>query len=124
MSDKIKQLVDAIGALTVIEANELVKAIETEFGVSAAAPVMAVAAGAAADQPAAAEKTEFKVTLVSVEDKIPAIKAVRTIKKDLSLADAKALVESAPAELLSGVSKQDAEAAKKAFEGCATVKID
>ena len=107
-----------------MEVSELVKALEEEFGVSAAAPMMMAgampAAGAAAGEPAE-EKTEFDVILKDGgSNKIGAIKAVRTLKPDLGLAEAKAFVESAPKPLLEKVKKEDADAAKKTLEeaGC------
>ena len=103
-----------------MEVSELVKALEEEFGVSAAAPVMV---GAAASAPAAAaeEKTEFTVVLKDGgSNKIAAIKAVRTLKPNLGLGEAKAFVEGAPKNVLEDAKKEDAEAAKKTLEeaGC------
>lgn len=113
-------LVEQLGKLTVIEAADLVKQLETAWGVTAAAPAAAAApagAGAAA-APAAEAKTAFDVILVSVpaDKKIAAIKAVREVKAGLGLADAKALVEGAPKPVLEGASKADADAAKKKLE--------
>lgn len=111
----IQNLVEELSKLTVLEAAELAKALEDHWGVSAAAPV-AVAAAAA---PAAAveEKTEFDVVLVGVgEKKLDVIKAVREISPQLTLPQAKTLVESAPQKIKEGVSKEDAEKAKKALE--------
>jgi large subunit ribosomal protein L7/L12 len=117
----IAALVDQLGKLTVIEAADLVKQLETAWGVTAAAPVAAAPSGAAAGGPAApvAEaKTAFDVILVSVpaDKKISAIKAVREIKAGLGLADAKALVEGAPKPVLEGANKADSDAAKKKLE--------
>jgi len=118
----IANLVEELSKLTVLEAAELVKKLEEKWGVSAAAPVAvaAPAAGAAAGAaaPAAEAKTTFDVVLVSLpaDKKIPVIKAVREIKAGLGLADAKALVEGAPKPGLEGVSKEEAEAAKKKLE--------
>ena len=116
----IAALVDQLGKLTVIEAADLVKQLETAWGVTAAAPVAVAAPGAAAGAaPAAAEvKTSFDVILVSVpaDKKISAIKAVREIKAGLGLADAKALVEGAPKPVLEGANKADSDAAKKKLE--------
>jgi len=113
-------LVDQLGKLTVIEAAELVKQLETAWGVTAAAPVAVAAAGAApgAAAPAAEAKTAFDVILVSVpaDKKIAAIKAVREVKAGLGLADAKALVEGAPKPILEGANKADSDAAKKKLE--------
>src|ERR1700679_63914 len=113
-------VVEQLGKLTVIEAADLVKQLETAWGVTAAAPAAAAApagAGAAA-APAAEAKTAFDVILVSVpaDKKIAAIKAVREIKAGLGLADAKALVEGAPKPVLEGANKADSEAAKKKLE--------
>lgn len=116
----LASLVDQLGKLTVIEAAELVKKLETAWGVSAAAPVaVAAAAAPGAAAPAAEAKTTFDVILVSVpaDKKIAAIKAVREVKSGLGLADAKALVEGAPKPVLEDASKADAEAAKKKLEG-------
>ena len=114
-SEKITALIEEVKALTVLELSELVHALEDEFGVSAAAPV-AVAAAAAPAAEAAAEKTEFDVVLASFGDeKIKVIKAVREIT-GLGLADAKAVVESAPKAIKEGVSKDEAEELKKKLE--------
>ena len=111
---------EQLGKLTVIEAADLVKQLETAWGVTAAAPVAVAAAGAAAGAaaPAAEAKTSFDVILVSVpaDKKISAIKAVREIKAGLGLADAKALVEGAPKPVLEGANKADSDAAKKKLE--------
>ena len=112
-SEKITALIEEVKALTVLELSELVKALEEEFGVSAAA-MAAPAAGAAA--PAAEEKTEFDVVLAEIgAEKIKVIKAVREIT-GLGLAEAKAVVESAPKALKEGVSKDEAEELKKKLE--------
>ena len=114
MSEKITAMIDEIKALTVLELSELVKAIEEEFGVSAAAPVAVAAAGAAA--PAAEEKSEFDVVLAEAgANKIQVIKAVRELT-GLGLKEAKDLVDNAPKPVKSGVSKDDAEAAKAKLE--------
>ena len=115
----IATIVDTLGKLTVVEAAELVKQLETAWGVTAAAPVAAAApAGGAAAAPAAEAKTEFDVILVSApaDKKIATIKAVREIKAGLGLAEAKALVEGAPKPVLEGANKADSEAAKKKLE--------
>ena len=113
MSEKITAMIEEIKALTVLELSDLVKAIEEEFGVSAAAPV-AVAAAAAA--PAEEEKTEFDVMLVEAgAAKIGVIKVVREIT-GLGLKEAKELVDNAPKAVKTGVSKDDAEAAKAKLE--------
>ena len=111
----IEQLVEELGKLTVLEAADLVKKLEETWGVSAAAPVgVAVAAGPVE---AAEEKTEFDVVITDGgANKIAVIKAVREVSPGLGLADAKKVVESAPAKVLEGVSKDAAEAAKKKLE--------
>jgi large subunit ribosomal protein L7/L12 len=113
-------LVEELSKLTVIEAAELVKQLETKWGVSAAASVAVAAPGAAAGgaAPAAEAQTTFDVVLVSVpaDKKIAAIKAVREVKAGLGLAEAKALVEGAPKPILEGANKADADAAKKKLE--------
>ncbi len=122
-SEKITNILEEIKSLTILELNDLVKAVEEEFGVSAAAPVgVAVAAGAAA--PAAEEKTEFDVILASFgANKLNVIKAVREIT-GLGLKDAKDLVEGAPKTVKEGVSKDEAEKVKAALtEAGATVEI-
>ena len=113
-------IVETLSNATVIEIADLVKELETKWGVTAAAPV-AVAApggGGAAAAPAAEAKTTFDVILVSVpaEKKISAIKAVREVKAGLGLAEAKALVEGAPKPVLEGANKADSDAAKKKLE--------
>ena len=122
-SEKITNILEEIKSLTILELNDLVKAVEEEFGVSAAAPVgVAVAAGAAA--PAAEEKTEFDVILASFgAKKLDVIKAVREIT-GLGLKDAKDLVEGAPKTVKEGVSKDEAEKIKAALtEAGATVEV-
>ena len=113
-SEKITALIEEVKGLTVLELSELVHALEEEFGVSAAAMAAPAAAGAAA--PAAEEKTEFDVVLAEIgAEKIKVIKAVREIT-GLGLAEAKALVESAPKAIKEGASKEDAEALKAKLE--------
>ena len=116
----IANLVEELSKLTVIEAADLVKQLESKWGVSAAAPVAVAATGAAAGPaaPAAEAKTTFDVVIVSVpaDKKIAAIKAVREVKAGLGLAEAKALVEGAPKTLLEGANKADSDAAKKKLE--------
>ena len=122
-SEKIAKFVEDIKALTVLELNELVKAIEEEFGVSAAAPVM-VAAAAGAAAPAAEEKTEFDVILADVgANKMAVIKVVKEIT-GLGLKEAKDLVDNAPKPLKEGVSKAEADDIKaKVEEAGAKVEI-
>src|SRR5438067_4062615 len=117
--DKTK-IVDELSNATVIEIADLVKELETKWGVSAAAPVAmaAAAGGGAAAAPAAEAKTTFDVILMSVpaDKKIAVIKAVREVKAGLGLAEAKALVEGAPKPVLEGAPKADSDAAKKKLE--------
>jgi large subunit ribosomal protein L7/L12 len=118
--DKVK-IVEDLSNATVIEIADLVKELETKWGVSAAAPVAVAAAGGAPGAGAAAPaeaKTTFDVILVSApaDKKIAAIKAVREIKAGLGLAEAKALVEGAPKPVLEGANKADSDAAKKKLE--------
>ncbi len=114
-SEKITAIIEELKVLTVLELSELVHAVEEEFGVSAAAAV--VAAGPAADTAAAVEeKTEFDLELTEIGDqKIKVIKVVREIT-GLGLADAKAAVDGAPKVLKEAMSKEDAEAAKAKLE--------
>ena len=122
-TEKTTAILEEIKGLTILELNELVKAVEEEFGVSAAAPVgvVAVAGGAA---PAAEEKTEFDVILASAgAKKLDVIKVVREIT-GLGLKDAKDLVEAAPKAIKEGASKDEAEAVKKQLEEAgATVEL-
>ena len=112
-SEKITKFVEEIKTLTVLELNELVKAIEDEFGVSAAAPVMVAAGPAGA---AAEEKTEFDVVLADAgASKMGVIKLVKEIT-GLGLKEAKALVDEAPKTIKEGASKADAEEIKKQLE--------
>ncbi len=124
-SDKLNTLADQIQGLTLIEASELVKILEDKLGVSAAAPMamaampgMAPAAGGGATAPAAEEKTEFDVVLKDAgSQKIPVIKVVRELTGGtLGLKEAKDLVESAPATIKKGVTKDEANDAKKKLE--------
>ena len=112
----INKIAEDLGTLTILEAAELVKLLEEKWGVSAAAPVAAAGAAAAPDE-AAEEKTEFNLVIAEGgPNKIAVIKVVREVKAGLGLADAKKLVESAPAVLLEGVSKDEAEAGKAKLE--------
>jgi large subunit ribosomal protein L7/L12 len=114
----------SLDAMSVMELNDLVKAIEEKFGVSAAAMAAPAAAGGGAAAPAAEEKTEFNVMLTEIgANKINVIKAVREIT-GLGLAEAKALVEGAPKAVKEGVNKADAEAiAKKLTEAGAKAEL-
>ena len=125
MADKVAEIVDKIKELSLLEASELKKALEEEFGVTAAAPVIvAGAAGAAGDAGAAEEKTEFDVVLQSFGNKkINVIKVVRA-HTGLGLKEAKELVDNAPNPVKEGVSKDEAEKLKKEFEDAgATVEL-
>ena len=118
LSDNAQKIMEMVESMTVLELNELVKAMEEKFGVSASAPVMMAGAmpqaGAAA---AVEEKDEFDVILSDVgANKVAVMKAVKEINPALGLAEAKAFVESAPKALLEGVKKPEAEAAKKKLE--------
>ena len=114
-SEKVTALIEEVKAMTVLELSELVKALEDEFGVSAAAPA-AVAVAAAPAAAAAEEKTEFDVVMTDFgAEKIKVIKVVREIT-GLGLAEAKAKVEAVPATLKEGISKDDAEALQKQLE--------
>lgn len=121
-SEKITAILDEIKALTILEVADLVKALEEEFGVSAAPVAVAAVGGAAA--PAAEEKTEFDVVLTSFGDsKLGVIKAVREVT-GLGLKEAKELVEGVPKTLKEGVSKEDAEKIKAELTAAgATVEI-
>lgn len=125
-----EEIIEAISQMTVLDLAELVKALEAKFGVSAAAPVamaagpVSAAAGAAEAPVVEEEQTEFDVLIKSVgEQKIQVIKVVRELT-NLGLREAKEAVEAAPAELLKGVTKEAAQAAKEKLEAVgATVEI-
>ena len=123
-SEKITAMIEELKTLTVLELSELVKAVEEEFGVSAAAAVAVAAPAAGGDAPAAEEKTEFDVILKEAgAEKIKVIKAVREIT-GLGLAEAKALVDGAPKTLKEAVAKEEAEEIKaKLAEVGATVEL-
>jgi large subunit ribosomal protein L7/L12 len=115
----IAAIVEQLSGLTVIETADLVKQLESKWGVSAAAPVAAASGGgAAAAAPVAEAKTAFDVILISVpaDKKISVIKVVREVKPGLGLAEAKKLVEEAPKPVLEGANKADSDAAKKKLE--------
>jgi len=110
-------LVDQLSGLTVLQIADLVKQLEEKWGVSAAAPVAVAAAGPAASSAPAEEKTSFDVILLEAGgNKIAVIKEVRASVAGLGLAEAKALVESAPKSLKEGVTKEEAEEIKKKIE--------
>ncbi|MDP4117880.1 MAG: 50S ribosomal protein L7/L12 [Bacillota bacterium] len=113
MSENIQTIIDTIKGMTMLELSELVKTIEEEFGVSAAAPVAVVAGGAAS---AVEEKTEFDVILVEAgANKLAVVKAVKDIA-GLGLKEAKELVDNAPKAIKEATSKDDAEAIKAKLE--------
>lgn len=115
-SEKVLKLIEDVKGLTVLELSELVKALEDEFGVSAAAPVAVAAAPAAGAAPAAEEKTEFNVVLKEFgASKMNVIKVVREVTT-LGLKEAKDLVEAAPKTVKENVPKAEAEELKKKFE--------
>ena len=122
-SEKVTAMIEEIKGLTVLELSELVKALEEEFGVSAAAPV-AVAAAAPVAAATVEEKTEFDVVLTEVgANKLAVIKAVREVT-GLGLKEAKDMVEAAPKTIKEGIPKDEAEAAKaKLTEAGATVEV-
>jgi len=124
MSEKIQEIVDKIKELTLVEASELKTALEEEFGVSAAAPVVMGAVAGGADAAAEEEQTEFDVILASFgEKKINVIKVVRS-HTGLGLKEAKELVDNAPKPVKEGVSKEEAEKVKQELEEAgATVEI-
>ena len=123
-SEKITAIVEEIKGLTILELNERVKAVEEEFGVSAAAPVAVAGGAAAAAAPAAEEKTEFDVVLTGFGDKkLGVIKVIREIT-GLGLKEAKDLVEGCPKNVKEGISKEDAEKLKEQLVAAgATVEI-
>ena len=127
LSDEAQQVIEIVKRMPALELSRLVKALEQEFGVTAAAPVaMAAMPGApAAAAEEAEEKTTFDVHLTEVGDqKIAVIKAVRQLVSGLGLKEAKALVDAAPKAIKEGVSREEAEKIKAALEGAgATVEI-
>jgi large subunit ribosomal protein L7/L12 len=131
MATKIEDALEIIKGMTLLELRDLNKAIEEEFGITAAAPMMmaagpAAAAGAAAPAAADEEKTEFNVVLKSFGDnKINVIKAVREVVSGLGLKEAKDLVEAAPTKVKEGINKEEAESIKaKLTEAGATVDVE
>jgi len=118
-------LIEQIEKLTVLELSQLVKELEERFGVSAAAPMMMAAAPAGAPAEAAEEKTSFTVVLASAGDqKINVIKAIREVRPDLGLKEAKDLVDGAPKDVVANVKKEEADAAKAKLEAAgATVEF-
>ena len=124
MSDKLQKIVDQVSELSVLEVAELVKALEEKFGVTASPAVALAQAGAPVAAAPVEEKTEFSVVITDAgANKIGVIKAVREIKTDLGLVEAKNLVEKTPATLLENAKKEDAEAAKAKLEA-AGAKIE
>jgi large subunit ribosomal protein L7/L12 len=124
MADKVAEIVEKIKELSLLEASELKKALEAEFGVSAAAPVMVAAAGGGGETAVVEEKTEFDLILTSFGDKkINVIKVVRA-HTGLGLKEAKDLVDKVPSPVKEGISKDEAEKIKKEFEEAgATVEL-
>ena len=121
MSEKVTNLIEEVKSLTVLELSELVKALEEEFGVSAAAPAAVAVAAPAAAAPAAEEKTEFDVVLKEVgSNKIAVIKVVRAAT-GLGLKEAKEIVDNAPKTLKEGISKEDAEKLAEELKGAGAV---
>ncbi len=117
LSDKVAKIASSIEALTVVEVAELASYLEDKFGVTAMAAQAAPAAGAADAAPAGEEKSTFNVVITAAGDnKLGVIKAVREVKPDLGLMDAKKLVETAPQQLLTDVKKDEAENAKQKIE--------
>ena len=117
LSANAQKVMEMVEKMTVLELNDLVKALEEKFGVSASAPVLVAGGVAAAASAPAEEKTEFDVVLVEAgATKIAVIKAVRELNQALGLVEAKTLVESAPKVLLEGAKKEAAEEAKKKLE--------
>ena len=117
MNEKTTQILDLVKELTILEHNDLVKALEEEFGVSAAPVAVAGAAVAGAAAPAAEEKTEFDVIIKAAGDKkLAVIKAVREVDSSLGLKEAKDLVESLPKAIKTGVSKEEADKIAEALK--------
>jgi large subunit ribosomal protein L7/L12 len=122
LSKNAEKVMELVEKMTVLELNDLVKALEDKFGVSAAAPVMMggvapMGANGSADAEEAEEKTEFDVVLAEAgANKIAVIKVVRELNQSLGLVEAKGLVESAPKPILEGVKKEEADEAKKKLE--------
>jgi len=129
MATKIEEALEIIKGMTILELRDLNKAIEEEFGITAAAPMVMAAGGApsaAAAAPAEEEKTEFNVVLKSFGDnKINVIKAIREVVSGLGLKEAKDLVEAAPTKIKEGVAKDEAESIKaKLSEAGAVVEVE
>jgi len=117
LSDNAQKIMEMVESMTILELNELVKAMEEKFGVSASAPVMVAGAAPVAGGTPAAEQDEFDVILADAgANKIAVIKAVREIDSTLGLPEAKAFVESAPKTLKEGAKKEEAEKIKKKLE--------
>ena len=117
LSSSAQKVMEMVEKMTVLELNNLVKALEEKFGVSASAPVMAAGNGVSAASTPTEEKTEFDVVLTDAgANKIAVIKAVRELNQTLGLVEAKTLVESAPKVLLESAKKEAAEEAKKKLE--------
>ncbi len=124
-ANSMDQLIKQIGEMSILEVSELVKALENEFGVSAAMPVAAAPVAAGGDVAAAEEKSEFKVILESFgSEKIKVIKELRKLVPNLALGDAKKMVEDAPSVVTEAAPKDEAENMKKSLEAVgAKVKL-
>lgn len=121
-SEKVTQLIEQVGALTVLELNELVQTLQEEWGVSAAVAAPAAAAGGGEAAAVAEEQTEFTVVLKEAgAQKIQVIKAIREVSPTLGLKEAKDLVESAPADVKEDATKEEAEEIKKKLEAAGAV---
>jgi len=117
LPENLQKIVEAVEKLTVLEVAQLVKALEDKFGVSAAPVAVAGGAAPAADVAPAEEKTEFNVVITDAgPNKLPLIKAIREVKTDLGLVEAKGMTEKVPATLLEDAKKEVAQEAKKKLE--------
>ena len=117
MSDKLQKIIDSVSELTVVEMADLVKSLEEKFGVSASVAVAPATASAPSGDSGESQQDSFNVILTTAgANKIGVIKALREIKPELGLVEAKTFVESAPKKVLEGAKKEDAESAKKKLE--------
>ena len=125
MANKVEEIVSQIKELSILDVSELVKALEDEFGVSAAAPMAVAAAAAPAAEAAAEEKDSYDVVLTAAgENKINVIKAIREIKPELGLKEAKDLVDKAPSNIAEGVNPEEAKQMEEKLKGAgATVEL-
>ncbi len=121
-SEKVTQVMETVGGLTVLELNELVQTLQEEWGVSAAVAAAPAAAGGGEAAAAVEEQTEFTVVLKEAgAEKIKVIKAVREVKPELGLKEAKDLVESAPADVAADITKEEADSMKEKLEAAGAV---